>query len=449
MKTQDREMIWDVLAGSCAVLAFMSYFLIGKFYHGYWGLSMDDLKPLAFLLFSWLGLAWLRWVGGRWAYIAARLWLWAGMAVGLAVRYGAVLVQEVGVLSALVLAAGVLGLGAWAHAHASASLWSSLRRVIGWVPALVVASPLLVGQWLDGPVVWLEQTGSQSANKVATIVLLYDEMNAQASLGLQKVLQDNKFEVGLKSVKPVHLSTTEVVPQLFSGADFEDARACGLTRICSQTAALDFAQLSVTRRDVDVVGFHHPYCAMQGLRYCKRLTTNRSLFEDGRWDCAWLRMTGVQARWSRADCERASQRTWIGMRDRVIESMWQAPALKEGGVLYVHLPLPHPPADQNGSLAEQYRANLRLGEQVLQQLLDSLAKNAVETRLLIFADHPLRQSMWCSREPIQFDKPCVVDASLADDYVPLIVAAKSGLPDIAHVQTNGEVFDVLRAWLRH
>ena len=55
--------------------------------------------------------------------------------------------------------------------------------------------------------------------------------------------------------------------------------------------------------------------------------------------------------------------------------------------------------------------------------------------------------MWCSREAAQFDVPCLVDPSLVDTKVPLIVAARTALPALEHVQSNRQVFDVLRDWL--
>lgn len=47
MKAADREMLWDMLAGSAAVLAFVGFIEIGKLYHGYYGLTLEDLLPLS------------------------------------------------------------------------------------------------------------------------------------------------------------------------------------------------------------------------------------------------------------------------------------------------------------------------------------------------------------------------------------------------------------------
>jgi hypothetical protein len=373
--------------------------------------------------------------------------MWLSLVLGLSVRYGSLCMQYGGAFLTWGSASLLMALGGWAHVKASNFVWAGLRRVVGWIPILLVASPLLIGQWMAEPMVWLGPRTLPAQGKVATVVLLYDELNAQSSLGLQQIMRDRGLLVHFKPVTPVHRSTTEVVPELFARIGFEDARACGLSRICAHGAALDFAQLSVQRDDVDLVGFHHPYCAMQGLRFCRRLTTNRSVWDDGRWDCALLRRTGLQARLDHASCQQISHRTWADMRDEVIKAMLDAPAVREGGVLFVHLPLPHPPARETGTLAVQYKQNLKHGEQVLGQLLDTLAANQVEARMMVFADHPFRQAMWCAREAAQFDAPCVVDPALMDDRVPLIVAGKSALPDISHVQTNAEVFDVLRSWL--
>ena len=75
MKTADREMLWDVSAGSVAVLAFVISIEVTKLYHGHSGLTLDDALLLGYLLLSWIVLVFLRWLGFSGLGQGARLWM--------------------------------------------------------------------------------------------------------------------------------------------------------------------------------------------------------------------------------------------------------------------------------------------------------------------------------------------------------------------------------------
>ena len=450
MKSADRDLRWDVAVGSCAVLVFFCSILLAKAYHGHYGLSLDDLLPLSYLAVSWLCFVVMRRVRLKSVYKLGRMWLWASLLMGLWVRYGGVMVFAWGRTITLAALIALAVVGILLSLTAEAPLWTRLRRVVGLLPVLIVSSPLVIGHWLAGPVVWLSDDMADKATATATVVLLFDELNAGASQDLQRVLRGHGMQVGFKPVRPAYGSTTEAVPALFSAGDFKGAQPCGLTTICSKTTALDFSQVRVNRADVDVLGFAQPYCAIQGLRYCKRIfTSSLSLFDPGRWTCAVQRIFNLDIELQKHFCQELSHASWLLFRDKLLAELSGLPALKQGGVAYVHLPVPHPPAQGTGTLAEQYARNLQLGEKILVDLLNQMASNGVEPRIVIFSDHILRQALWCGRESRQFDVPCKVDPSLVDDHVPLIVAARSSLPSIEDVQSNRQVFDLLREWLKN
>lgn len=440
-------MLWDMSAGSLAVLGFWCSSIVGKYYHGYYGLTLEDLKLSAFLTFSWFVVVAVRLAGWPHVYQFARLWMWVALLVGLWTRYGLVIVESSGKTPSAIGLLLVVAAGFIAHRKASVVIWTGLRRIVALVPALIVASPFFLGQLFDENRVWLHSSTGKVPGKMATVVLLFDEMNANESAGLRRVLSDQGLRVNFKAVAPVNNSTSEVVPEIFTGIGFEGAQACGLSRICTDNTTLDFSKLSVGRGDVDVVGFHHPYCSIKGLRYCKRLTTSRSIYDEGRWACAFLRRFGMNVGIDHSKCQEISHRVWVRLQSDVVMALFEAPTLSRGGVLYAHLPLPHPPAAQAGSLAEQYRYNVKQSEQVLGRILDTLRSNNVEPRILIFSDHPLRQKNWCDREAAQFDSPCLTMPKLADKYVPVIVAARSDPPVIEHILSNREIFDILGVWL--
>lgn len=448
MTTSDRELLWDVLAGSATVLAFVGFIEISKLYFGNYGLTLEDLLPLAYLLFSWLVIAGLRLAGWTALGRVVRDWMWLSLLVGLNVRYGAVAVQVWGQAVAVACAALVLTLGLWANRRASATVWAGLRRLVAVLPTLVVATPLLVGPLQDEPIVWLGADTVHPLPHTATVVLLFDEMNAGASTGLQKILRNHGLQVNYKPVQPVHGSTTEVVPAIFTGENFEDARPCGITRVCAEGSALDFSQVSVKRKDMDVIGFHHPYCSIQGLRSCFRISTHRNIFDINVAFCG-LKRYFFQRENVEVACHKIWHQSWFLMVSEVSSKILNSPAVSKGGVLFGHVPMPHPPALNSGTLSFQYKDNIKKSEEFLDELLSKIEVAGIVPNILIFSDHPLRQSLWCTRASTQFDVPCEIDPALMDDHVPLIVAARTALPSIEHVQSNQQVFDVLREWLRH
>jgi hypothetical protein len=449
MKQADRESLWDVLAGSAALLAFVGHIAMERHYHGIDGLTLEDLELLSFFIAAWLGAGVIRWSGKVVLRRVTHIWMWLSLTMGLYARYWELSVNVLGKALTVGFICFVLLFGCWASFRASAGLWCRLRRLVAFVPGLIVLTPLLMGHWMDEPVVWLGRDSAKQSAPKATVVLLLDELNANASGGLQKILLDRGLQVNVKPVLPVHASTVEVVPALFTGLNFKGARACGLTRVCSNNSALDFAQMSVERNDVDVVGFHHQYCAMQGLRSCLFATSDLSIWQRYRWDCAALHRLGLQIERDEKACNLLVNEPWHRMREKVMDDLLNAPALQKGGVLFAHVPLPHPPAAGRGSLAVHYARNVQQAEQLLGKILDRLDVNKLEPRILIFSDHPLRPTMWCANRAALFDSPCKVTPELQDDHVPLIAAARSGLPAIEHVQSNQQVFDVLRDWLQH
>ena len=327
MKAADRELFWDVFAGSAVVLVFVASIQLSKLYHGYYGLTLDDFVPLVYLSVSWLVITGMRWIGLRSVWAAARFLVWLSLLVGLGVRYRAVVIRDWGGTGAAAAAIAVLALGIWACYYATPRLWAGLRRLVIFLPALIVISPVFAGLWLGKPVVWLAEDANRYSAKTATVVLLFDEMNAQSGLGIQKVLAERGLNVRFKPVDPAHLSTTQAVPAVFTGRDFTGARACGLSVVCAEEAVLDFSQVTVQRKDVDVVGFHHPYCAVPGLRSCQRFTTDTTIWEAARWGCSVQRIFGLYVGWRTDFCQERAGIAWTTLQDRVSAGVLAAPAL--------------------------------------------------------------------------------------------------------------------------
>jgi hypothetical protein len=115
-----------------------------------------------------------------------------------------------------------------------------------------------------------------------------------------------------------------------------------------------------------------------------------------------------------------------------------------GGMLYAHLPLPHPPGERpGGTLKQDYQDNLALASEFLGQMVDRARAAKLERlRLVVFSDHPLRQSLWCSK-PAYRAQGCQPVAELEDAQVPLIVGTLgSEPPELDAIKSNAQVFDL-------
>ena len=229
----------------------------------------------------------------------------------------------------------------------------------------------------------------------ATLFVLLDELNGSRMQSFADDLKGLGLHVQSQLLVPVAANTSQVIPAMWTGVSFEDARPCSFHAICSDSHVLDFARMHASRDDVDVVGFYHPYCAMQGLRFCRRLSGPDVILDGRRWLCALDR--GLSGRRS-AGCQALNYLGWADFRRSIEEAVWAAPTWQRGGFFYVHLPLPHPPGNAAAtSLTTEYQQNVdyahdlvrRMGRRLLAGHFDAI-------RLVIYSDHPLRLSLWCN-----------------------------------------------------
>ncbi len=329
--------------------------------------------------------------------------------------------------------------------------WARLRLALCVASFLFVASEPVLGALRAKDGVW--PPGFQAndavvdAGRVATIVFLLDELNARNSTPIIEVLRRQGLQVAIKAVPSIGDSTARVLPSMFTGQLFHDARPCGLKTICSANQALDFSRISATRPDVDVVGFYHPYCAIKGLRTCVRPAVELAVFSLSRWQCGLWRRFGLPLGVDASSCRATGVGVWGSLTDRVLAGVSQSPALTVGGVLFAHLPLPHPPGhSDDGALAQHYDANLLRAAAAVEQTLKKAAGNGLALRVVIFSDHPLRQPAWCRGYPGLFTGPCAPVDRLLDDKVPLIVAGAT-TPDLSTHSTNLNAFALMAGWL--
>jgi len=331
--------------------------------------------------------------------------------------------------------------------------WSRIRRsVVAGCVLFVAAQPILVAlrapslSWPPG-----ESSAVQpgAASRSITVFLLLDELNATSSAPFVALLEGMGLQVRVKSLMPAGDGTAKVIPAMFTGLRFDQPKPCSPTAVCSGGNTLDFARVTASRPDVDVVGFFQPYCSMHGLRYCVRPAMARpSLFSERRWACALWRRTGMPRTLTAADCERDANRVWFELVQDAVDGLLNAPVWTKGGFLFAHLPLPHPPGPTAGApLQVHYRENIDRALGLVKEIVTRSRKDPRDhLRLVIFSDHPLRASLWCKAYAPEAAARCSAMPVVQDTHVPLIVAGGAALPAIDSITSNDQVFSLVSRW---
>jgi len=321
--------------------------------------------------------------------------------------------------------------------------WRRMRPALLIAGTLFVVSQPLLGHWMSPVLDWpaINSDRQVAAPRTNIVMLLLDELNARDGEALAQVLAKHGMAVARRSIQPVDDATAKVIPEIWTGRRFSDPKPCSFTAICSNGQALDFAKVTASRPDIDVVGFYHPYCAMRGLRWCERVGLPLPLYDSDRWMCS------LQSRLWRSGtlrCANLQDGPFFELRAATMAAVWRAPFWRMGGMLYAHLPLPHPPGERpGGTLKQDYQDNLALASEFLGQMVDRARAAKLERlRLVVFSDHPLRQSLWCSK-PVYRAQGCQPAAELEDAQVPLIVGTLgSEPPELDAIKSNAQVFDL-------
>ena len=335
---------------------------------------------------------------------------------------------------------------AWAAARLSQDRWQRWRRVIALCACLFVFSQPVLAWVLAPRLAWPHDVPAAVAPRAGqldgTLVLLLDELNASDAAGLEAVLKRHGFVTSRADMVPVSHATARVVAATFLGRRMDGATACTPTAICSHHASLDFAQVLASRPDIDVVGAGQPYCAIQGLRSCYRASLELTFHQRDRVACALWRRTGWPQNLTLQQCAQVYLRPWLHARHEMLAALETAPFWTRGGMLYAHLLLPHPPGiDVRQTLSEQYAANVRESEDLVDRLLAKARDQGLALRVVIYSDHPLRPGAWCRTFPYSA-LGCKDKRQFADAAVPLIVGAARPV-DLEGLKSNDQVFKVL------
>ena len=342
----------------------------------------------------------------------------------------------------LLLAVG--GLAAW---RLKAVPWMTLSRVTTVAIAVFVFSQPILASWRAQDLQWPQSTEAASAGGAGphtTVVVLLDELSATAAGPIADAMELSGHPVVNRIISPSGDATGKVVPSLFTGRSFKEAKPCGWHTVCSGSDVLDVGRIQASRADMDVVGFYFPYCSIQGLRSCQVVAPASPYLNLWRWHCAvlwrsdWL--ANLDGGATRLGCAERMGQIWATLGRDVESAIWLAPTWTRGGVLYAHVPWPHPPGEaRGGSLDQHYRDNILKAAQLVGAIAQRLASNGKSFSLVVFSDHPLR-SHWCTS--MLYPKSCLLNAALQDENVPLLVTGNAP-PATDHIKSNMEVFTLI------
>ena len=275
-----------------------------------------------------------------------------------------------------------------------------------------------------------------------TIVLLLDELSASAAGPVVKQLEAVGLHVTVSNINPAGKNTINVIPAIFMRKRFDQSVACGPTQICSANKVLDFSKVKASSENIDIVGFYHRYCSIQGLRSCS--FSPISIKSAGsELACSFPGVNGLEF----LDCEasESGRKTFLALRDNMSKMLMEAPFWQKGGILFAHLLVPHPlmgiPLQ---TLSVEYTDNIAYGAAIV-GLVAQRAKSVFgdNFRIIVFSDHPLRPEFWCADKTYMALK-CKLDSSQISNQVPLIIATfnvnnKAPLK----IENNMSAFDLL------
>jgi hypothetical protein len=347
----------------------------------------------------------------------------------------------------------VSGIVAYIVISRSENLNDRLMRAVALASIAFTASPFVLRSIAGPSIEWLSAkpqarlasaTPAASPSKHGVVFLLLDELGYPAAAPFARDLTELGLNVSYQPLTAAGANTLNVIPAMFDRRGFDQARPCGRSTICSGSAWLDFSRIRAGRDDVDVTGLLHPYCDIVGLRSCYALELPH---EFGN---AYVSLLAFYARrlgmtlptaWLPPPEPNGLQGKLLARQLAFVEG---ARFWREGGVLYAHLALPHPPGlDEISTLDRDYAANIEASRRVLKRWAKKLrAEFGDNFSLIITSDHPLRQ-YWCSSGVYRL-ADCKTRDEFRSKLVPLIIASVAS-PVKPGIKSNTDVFDVLNS----
>lgn len=344
-------------------------------------------------------------------------------------------------IAAFAVAAAVL---AW---KLSDELNQRLMQAIALASIAFLVIPVVARLLAPAPREWIAPEAAAATvdarkPRHATLFLLLDELGYAAAAPLVADLRLAELQVRYIALVPAGANTLNVIPAMFSGLDFSRARACGPSALCSDSNMLDFSAIRVSRPDVHVTGMLLPYCDIQGLSSCFQVPLLHEFGSSYRGLLVfYFRRLGLELPTSlRPPTEPADeQRRLLRQQTAFIDGsrFWN-----DGGVMYAHLPIPHPPGlDGQSTLDGDYAANIDAARAIVKSYAERLRSGfGDEFSIIVTSDHPLRR-YWCD-SGTYLASNCSTRPEFSDDKVPLILASRRA-PPAPRITSNRDVFQML------
>jgi hypothetical protein len=316
--------------------------------------------------------------------------------------------------------------------------WRKIATAIAVSSAIFTISPVLIS-WAapSGPARTIALDLVRTGDIHNYLVIILDETSPEYTTGMVRDLARMGLHVKSAEVAAAGTNTLNAIPSMLSTSRHDDIAPCTWTALCG-TRNFKFGALNADWTKTDIVGFFHPYCAIRGLRSCSR---EESVFADSSsihfglftlW-CGQFNRGGVfsfcrNGLHDAVALDRA--------RNNMTQHVDQAPFWQEGGLLFVHFPLPHPSMTRAfPSLKVEYEGNVAEAERMISRLSSRMMSTfGADFTLVITSDHPLRTERWCA-SPIYAKPGCAASFPVNRGRVPFILASPKPI-NVAIPATN-------------
>ena len=319
--------------------------------------------------------------------------------------------------------------------HASEITWNKWLKIIFTFLALwIISLPAIA--WLQDKqnntlISTLSLKNIFSSTPKAVVILVLDEASPELSEILNKELKGSAHTLFSERVEKAGDATLYALPSMLTPNHYHEMTICGFSQLCGGKS-FNMRKLKASSANIDVVGFYHPYCAIQGLRSCWIADSTKrdspgaqlKLLKATLWRLELINTNNINT----------AQHKFVEdiygfTRQSIEERSFKAPFWQNGGILFIHQLLPHPSGvGPKRTLADEYLSNSKQAAEFIGDLNKNLEKNFQgDYAIIITSDHPLRSSMWCSNPIYSHQQDCNARNFHEGNQVPFIVFSPKNL----------------------
>jgi hypothetical protein len=274
----------------------------------------------------------------------------------------------------------------------------------------------------------------------AVVVIIFDELSPEMMPIFRPALTNGEHVLHIGTTLKAGKNTINAIPSMLTSMRHDDVVVCGSTRLCGENP-FDMSYLKAAHSSIDVVGFYHPYCAIQGLRSCwspEKSNSNKYSLMNLNYFLSLLSSLPVIHRVFNINVT-DDQLNTKNLRNSIAKTALTAPIWTEGGLLYIHQFLPHPAGLKPYHLKDEYNSNVLDAAGFITTLKNQLQNNfGADYALIITTDHPLRTEFWCASDAYN-KADCNKDLPAETENIPFMVSAPKQLA-VQIPETNVGIF---------